>query len=80
MEFGLSPEKCKIMHVGKQTNSEDFLIAGKKIGVTECERDLGVLVSSDGTCHEQFNSAASKANRVLGLMKNTFSSWLDKGA
>ena len=52
MEFGLSPEKCKIMHVGKQTNPEEFFIAGKKIGVTECERYLGVLVSSDGTCHE----------------------------
>ena len=50
----------------------------KKIGVTECERDLGVLVSSDGTWHEQVNSAASKANRVLGLMKNTFSSWSDE--
>ena len=80
MEFSLSPEKCKIMHVGKQTNPEEFFIAGKKIGLTECERDLGILVSSDRTCHEQFNSAASKANRVQGLMKNTFSSWLDERA
>ncbi len=39
---------------------------------------MGVLVSSDGTWHEQVNSAASKANRVLGLMKNTFSSWSDE--
>ena len=35
MEFGLSPEKCKIMHVGKQTNPEEFFIAGKKIAVTD---------------------------------------------
>ena len=61
-----------------ETNPEDYFIAGKKLSVTECERDLGVLVSSDGTWHEQVNSAASKANRVLGLMKNTFSSWSDK--
>ena len=74
MEFGLSPEKCKIMHVGKQTNPEDFFIAGKKLGITECERDLDVLVSSNGTCHEQFFTAASKANWVLGLMKNLLSS------
>ena len=32
----LSPEKCKIMHLGKQTNPEDYFIAEKKIGVTEC--------------------------------------------
>ena len=66
----LSPEKCKIMHLRKQIKPEDYLIAGKKIDITE---DLGVLVSSDGTWHEQVNSGASKSNRVLGLMKITFS-------
>ena len=55
------------MHLGKLTNPDDYFIAGKKIGVTE--RVLGVLVSSNGTWHEQINSAASKANRVVGLMK-----------
>ena len=45
----LSPEKCKVMHLGKQKNPADYFIAGKKIGITECEIDLGVLVSSDGT-------------------------------
>ena len=65
------------MHLGKQTNPEDDFIAGKKIGVTECEKDLGVIVSSDDTWHKQVNSAASKANRVLELMKNTFSSCSD---
>ena len=44
----LSPEKCKDMHLGKQTNPEDYFIAGKNIGFTECERDSGALVSSDG--------------------------------
>ena len=70
-----SPEKCKVMHLGKQKNPEDYLIARKKIGLTVCERDLGVLISSDGTWHEQVSSAASKANQVLGLTKNTLSSW-----
>ena len=37
------------MHLGKQTNLEDYFIAWIKIGVTECERDLDVLVSS--RCH-----------------------------
>ena len=73
----LSPEKCKVMHLGKHSNPEDYFIAGKNKVVTECVSDLGVRVSSDGTWHEQINSAASKANRVLGLMKNTFSSCSD---
>ena len=45
----LSPEKCKVMHLGKQSNPEDYFIAGKNIGVTEYERDLGVLVLANGT-------------------------------
>ena len=40
----ISPEKCKIMHLGKQTNPEDYFIAGKKIDVTECEIYVGVLI------------------------------------
>ena len=47
------------------------------IRVIECKRDLGVLVSSDGTWHEQINYAVCKANRGFGLMKNTFSSLND---
>ena len=40
-------------------SNTNYFIAGKKIDVTECERDLGVLVSSDGTWDEHDNSAAS---------------------
>ena len=46
------------MYLGKHAYPEDYFIAGKKIGVTECE---------------QVNSNASKANLALGLV-NTFSS------
>ena len=42
--------------------------------------DLGAYASSDGTCHEKNNSAASKnkANRVLTMIKSIFSSWSDE--
>ena len=40
----LSPDKFKVMHLGKQKNPEDYFIAGKKIGVTESYRDLSVPV------------------------------------
>ena len=74
----LSLDKCKVMHLGKRSNPEDSFIAGKKLNVTKCERDLGVLVSADGTLRAKVNSAASEANRVLGLMKSKFSSWSDE--
>ena len=52
------------MHLDKQSSPKDYFIGEKKLGVTECERDLGVLVSSNVTWHVQVNSAAFKANRA----------------
>ena len=43
------PEKSNAMHLGKQSNPENYFIVEKRIRVTECERGLGVLVSSGGT-------------------------------
>ena len=56
-------------HTLRETeNPEDYFIAEKNIDDTECERDLKVFVSSDGTYHEHVNSATLKAKRVVGLM------------
>ena len=66
------------MYLDKQFSPKGYFIAEKKLGVTECEKDLDFLISSDGTGHEQVNSAASKLIRVLGLMRNAFSSWSDE--
>ena len=54
----LSSDKSKVMYLGKQSNQYDYLIAEKRLSVTECERNT----SNDGTCHEKVNSAASKAH------------------
>jgi len=39
---------------------------------TEVEKDLGVMISSDGRNNKQVESAVSKANRALGRMRKTF--------
>ena len=33
------------MHLGKQSSPKDYFIAEKKLGVAECERDLGDIES-----------------------------------
>ena len=38
----------------------------------ESERDIGIIVSSNFNWNEQINSASSKANMVLGMLKRTF--------
>ena len=40
--------------------------------ITTNERDLGVQISKDLKPHDKVCKAASKSNRVLGMLKNTF--------
>ena len=42
---------------------------GKKIRVTESEKDLGVIINNDMKFKDQVASAAKKANKTLGLIK-----------
>ena len=47
----LSPENsstCEIMHLGEQSNPYGYFIAGTKLTVIKCGRDLGVFLSADG--------------------------------
>ena len=47
---------------------------GKKLGVTEEEKDLGVMVHKSLKPSAQVAKAAKKANQVLGQLKFTSSS------
>jgi len=77
----LSPPKCKVMSIGRHGQIPIYFVEGSsgrvQLGTSELERDLGVMVSSDCRWRNQVNAAASKANRVLGMMRNTFRFWTD---
>ena len=54
---------------------EDFSVGDRLVLMfSDCERDLGVLVASDLSWSRQVESMMAKANRVLGLLANTFTS------
>ena len=40
--------------------------------LADCERDLGVLVSSDLKWKAQVKNAVGKANRILGMLRRAF--------
>ena len=44
----------------------------KPIGTTACEKDQGFYIRSDLKWVDQANYAASKANRVLVMLRKTF--------
>jgi ribonuclease P/MRP protein subunit RPP40 len=74
--MALNFKKCKIMHFGKSNLLRNYeIMDGSELinlEKTESERDLGVIISSNGKTSEQVWAAVSKATRILGLMRKTF--------
>ena len=71
--------KRKVMDIGKKNKSHSYTIFDKKgapqpLKTTTCEKDLGVHISSNLKSEKHVNSAVSKANSILGQLKNTFAS------
>ena len=71
--------KRKVMDIGKKNKSHSYTIFDKKgapqpLKTTTCEKDLGVHISSNFKSEKHVNSAVSKANSILGQLKNTFAS------
>lgn len=64
--------KCKIMHLGRNNPKTVYTMNGVTLAETEEERDLGVVVSSTFKQSVQCETAAKKANQVLGLINRSF--------
>ncbi len=62
-------EKCKTMHIGTNNPEIIYNISGEQLNSVSKERDLGVVVESTLKVGEQCSVAASRANRVLGVIK-----------
>ena len=77
-------EKCKVMHLGGDRNvkmvysmvSTDSK-ARSELATTELEKDLGIWCSSSQKVGEHVARTANTANRILGLIKRTFT-YLDE--
>ena len=76
----LNTAKCKIVHFGRLERHNEYsmldLATNSRVllEVSLCERDLGIHISSDLKWKTHIDSIASKANRVLGMLKKTFTS------
>ncbi|XP_030051022.1 uncharacterized protein LOC115464802, partial [Microcaecilia unicolor] len=67
MKFNV--DKCKVMHVGKRNPNYSYVLQGSTLGVTDQERDLGVVVDDTLKPSAQCAAAARKANRMLGVIR-----------
>lgn len=70
--------KCLVIHCGRNNPHHKYSIRDTStdtlipLETSKCERDLGVLISSDLKMTPQCTKAAAKANGKLGLMLRTF--------
>ena len=55
-----------------KTTQKVYWIGDTPLKVTEREKDLGVIITSNGKFSEQAAAAVCKANRILGVMRKTF--------
>jgi len=64
--------KCKVMHLGYNNPSVDYYMDTVQLQVVKEEKDLGVVITDDLKWDNQCAAAVKQANRVLGMIKRSF--------
>ena len=63
--------KCKCINIGHGNMDEEYKMGDVVLGRTTQEKDLGVTFSATMEMSEQCGIAASKGNKILGLIMRT---------
>ena len=66
-------EKCKVMHIGFNNRLYNYKMSDTILEEVKEERDLGVIVQDNLKWNKQCIKATHKANRVIGMIRRTFS-------
>ena len=77
MQMLFHPEKCKVLHLGATNPHAMYEMPTNngtkhKLESVTSERDLGVNIDSKLKFSDHINSAATKANKVLGALRHSF--------
>ena len=75
-QLRFNASKCKVMHFGRQNPCQQYLMNenDQQVQVEEssCEKDLGVLIDNQLKFNKQIETAVSKANSKLGMIRRSF--------
>ena len=61
------------MHMGYNNKKVNYEMDGKNLEVVDEEKDLGVIMQNDLKWNSQCTKAVKTANRVLGMIRRSFS-------
>ena len=62
--------KCKYLHTGHGNLDVNYKMGDTVLSTTVKEKDLGVTISADVKVSEQCGIAASKGNKIIGLIRS----------
>ena len=66
MKFNV--EKCSVMHIGRTNVHSAYYMNNSVLGITNEEKDLGIIITDDLLVSKHCASAYSKANKILGMI------------
>ena len=72
-----NPAKCHVLHIGKKNIDSTYTMNGEELVTVTEEKDLGCIISNDLKQSANIKHHISKANKLLGMIRRTFS-FLDK--
>jgi hypothetical protein len=74
--MSLNSSKCKVMHFGKKNPGRNYYVDNGNerviLGVTEAEKDLGIIIANNCKNNLQAEKSINRANYELGRMRKTF--------
>jgi len=71
-QLGFNESKCKILHLGSSNPGMEYSMNAVTLDETTNEKDLGVFIDKELKFHSHISKAVSKASRMLGLIRATF--------
>jgi hypothetical protein len=75
-QLRFNTSKCKVMHLGKQKDPHTYYMERDErpaaLETTSVEKDLGVNVDEDLNFEEHVETQTSKATKLLGMIRRTF--------
>jgi len=68
-EMKFNTKKCVVMHMGNKNKNNEYRVGNEQLEVVDNEKDLGVIVNSNGKYAEQCAQAVKQANCILGMIR-----------
>lgn len=76
-QLPLNLQKCSVLHLGYRNPRSRYHLGQNELVQTEHERDLGIIMDEKLKFHDQSSQVIKKANRILAIIKRSFS-FIDK--